>query len=323
MAGLENDQGVVTIDTGLLNHQHIAAAYLIHADGHAAFIDCGTSWAVPRLLAALKQQRLTVAQVDWLIVTHIHLDHAGGASALLDQLPNARLLVHPRGAAHMIDPTRLVAGATAVYGEQLMRRNFGSLAAIDPDRVVSGADQQVVDIGGRQLRLLDTPGHASHHFCIVDEQGQGIFTGDTLGLSYRALDSANGAFVFPTTTPVQFDPDALRRSIDYVMAQQPRRLYLTHYGEIAASPDIAADLQRRVSDLADIAIAAESLTTDREQHIRAELEKYLLAELRDHGCPRSPTEVADIMGMDLSLNAQGLEVWLQRRAKRQQGWSRP
>jgi len=318
MAGVAPD-GIVTIDTGLLDQPQLCAAFLIHHQGHAAFIDCGTSLALPRLLQALQQQQLRPEQVDWLIVTHIHLDHAAGAGALLQQLPNARLLVHPRGAPHMIAPSKLLAGAAAVYGEQRMTRMFGAMLPVDEQRVVEAQDGQQVQLGDRMLQILDTPGHALHHICISDPHSGAIFTGDTFGLSYRALDSVQGAFVFPTTTPVQFDPEALHRSVDRLMAQQPERFYLTHYGAIAASPALRDDLHRRIDGLANIALDAEAIAgPHREQTIRSRMEHYLIDELHAHQCPLPDTRIREIIDMDLHLNAQGLEVWLQRRARQRE-----
>src|SRR5688572_17100318 len=172
------EHGIVTIDTGF--HRPVFdAAYLVIENGRAAFIDCGTQHSIPALLGALARHGLTPAEVDWLILTHVHLDHAGGAGALMQRLPNARLVVHPRGAAHMIDPSRLVAGATAVYGEQEMARSYGDILAVPAERVDEAPDGHVVDLAGRPLLCLDTPGHARHHYVVHDRRSDSFFTGDT------------------------------------------------------------------------------------------------------------------------------------------------
>ena len=124
------DPSIHTIDTGFMQRGSFDAAYLVVENGRAAFIDCGTGLAVPAMLAALQRAGLAVDAVDWLILTHVHLDHAGGAGLLMQQLPHARLVVHPRGAPHMIDPTRLIAGATAVYGAEEIARSYGRIEAI-------------------------------------------------------------------------------------------------------------------------------------------------------------------------------------------------
>ena len=313
-----DSDGISTVDTVLLGRAGLCAAYLVRERERAAIIDCGTARSAPRLMAALRQQRLQPDQVDWLIVTHIHLDHAGAAGTLMQQLPNARLVVHPRGAAHMIDPGKLIAGATAVYGEQHMLANFGHPLPIDPDRVIKASDEQVIDLNGRPLQLLDTPGHASHHIGIIDPRSGSIFSGDTFGLSYPTLDSPAGPFIYPTTTPVQFNPEQLHRSIDRLMAQQPRRFYLTHYGAVAASQTLSDDLHRHIDSLVSIAKEQEFRWPpgeQREQRIRKQIRKAVQGALQQHGCTLDNAAIDDILHMDVALNSQGLEVWLQRRAR--------
>jgi glyoxylase-like metal-dependent hydrolase (beta-lactamase superfamily II) len=307
---------IVTIDTGLNGNDHLAAAFLLWSGDHAAFIDCGTALAVPHMLSALEQHGLAPEQVDYLIATHIHLDHAGGAGALMRHLPNARLIVHPRGSRHLIDPSKLIAGATAVYGAETMAANFGDILPVDPERLDEAADQQVIDLDGRRLRLLDTPGHARHHLCVIDERSRSIFTGDTFGASYRCFDTHQGAFIFPATTPVQFDPPALHQSMDRLIAERPQRWYLTHYGEVGATPKLAADLHRRVDGLVAIAESVggrQEPGQGRVQRLNQAMQDYLIDELRAHGCTLPSERIIEKMTMDLELNAQGLEVWLQRR----------
>ena len=203
--------GVHVIDTGF-HRPLFDASYLIVEKGRAAFVDTGTNFAVPRLLAALEDLGLGLDAVDFVIPTHVHLDHAGGAGLLMQSLPHARMLVHPRGARHMIDPQALYAGALAVYGQAAMDRDYGNLVPVPADRVQATEDGLTVELAGRPLHFIDTPGHARHHHCIWDERSRGWFTGDTFGLSYRDFDTALGAWILPTSTPVQFEPAPLRQS---------------------------------------------------------------------------------------------------------------
>src|SRR5262249_7769502 len=153
------------------------------------------------------------------LLTHVHLDHAGGAGLLLQSLPNARAVIHPRGARHLIDPAKLIAGSIEVYGEQKFRELYGDIVPISQERVWIAEDGLRVTLGGsRELELIHTPGHALHHYCIVDRAAQAIFSGDTFGVSYREFDTARGEFIFPTTTPVHFDPVALHGSVDRLMS---------------------------------------------------------------------------------------------------------
>src|SRR4030095_9135979 len=161
--------------------------------------------------------------------THVHLDHAGGAGLLMQQLPNARLVVHPRGARHMIDPAKLMEGVRAVYGDEVTARDYGELVPVAAQRVITTSDNFVLDIGGRSLRFVDTPGHAMHHHCIWDEASKGWFTGDTLALASPALTTRQGPHAVPPTAPVQFDPQALHASVERLLAANPRLIYMTHY----------------------------------------------------------------------------------------------
>src|SRR6186713_2213283 len=142
------DHGIHVVDTGF-HRPRYDAAYLIVEKGRAAFIDTGTNHAVPRLLAALDLVGLAPEAVDMVIPTHVHLDHAGGAGLLMQQLPRARLVVHPRGARHLIDPAQLVAGATAVYGQEEMDRSYGTLVGVAAERVVTTADGMTLALAGR------------------------------------------------------------------------------------------------------------------------------------------------------------------------------
>ena len=186
--------GIHVIDTGFHRPQ-FDAAYLIVENGRAAFVDTGTNFAVPRLLAALDDLGLARDAVDFVIPTHVHLDHAGGCGLLMQALPAATLLVHPRGARHMVDPQALYQGALAVYGQAVMDREYGELVPVPAGRVQATADGQEVRLAGRPLLFIDSPGHAKHHHCIWDLRSVGWFTGDTFGLSYRETDSAAGAWV--------------------------------------------------------------------------------------------------------------------------------
>ncbi len=305
--------GIHTIATGF-QRPRFDAAYLVAENGRRAFVDCGTNHSRPRLLAALKAAGLAPADVDWLILTHVHLDHAGGAGGLMAHLPNARLLVHPRGARHMIDPSKLWAGALAVYGEEEMQRSYGALRPVPADRVVEAPDGHVVGLAGRALRCLDTPGHARHHNAIHDERSGCVFTGDTFGLSYRELDSAHGPFAIPTTTPVQFDPEALHASIERLLALQPVAMYLTHYGRVGDVARIAGDLHLTIDAMVAIA-RTHATSTDRHAALVEALGALYVERATAHGSPLDAEGIRGVLGMDIELNAQGLEVWLDQQSR--------
>jgi len=308
--------GIICVETGLYRHG-LAACYLVREGDRTAFVDTGTTHTVPRLLEILAAFGLGPGNVDYVIPTHVHLDHAGGSGALMRQCPNATLIVHPKGAPHLIEPSRLAAGATAVYGPEAFAKDFGELVPVPAERVVIAEDGHVVELAGRRLVFVDTPGHANHHGCVWDERSRGFFTGDTFGISYRELDTAAGPFLFAPTTPVAFDPEAWLASLDKLMSYRPRAMYLTHYCRITAPERLVDDLRHSIRALADLALAEEAGPTEgREDRLRAAVGNRLVADARAHGCALDETRIRELLAVDTALNAQGLEVWLKRRARR-------
>jgi glyoxylase-like metal-dependent hydrolase (beta-lactamase superfamily II) len=304
--------GISAIDTGFFRPQ-FDASHLIVENGRAAFVDVGTNHSVLRLLGALKQKNLGVDAVDWVILTHVHLDHAGGAGALMRELPNARAVLHPRGVRHMVDPSQLLAGATAVYGAEEIQRSYGTLVPIPAERIVTANDGHVVGLAGRELVCLDTPGHARHHFSVWDARSRAFFPGDTFGLSYREFDTERGAFIVPTTTPVQFEPQALKASIERMLGYHPQQMFLTHYSRVTDVPRLAGDLDEQIDTMVNIALA-HAAAADRHARIMADLAELYVARARAHGCVQTPAQVRELLAMDIELNAQGLEVWLDKRS---------
>lgn len=306
--------GIHTIDTAF-QRAHFDAAYLVVEHGRGALVDCGTQHSIPAILATIARAGLAPADVDWLILTHVHLDHAGGAGALMQQLPNARLLVHPRGARHMIDPSALVAGATAVYGEAEIARSYGAIASVPAERVTVAEDGHAVDLAGRTLLCRDTPGHARHHLCVWDERSRSWFTGDTFGLSYRELDGPNGPFILPTTSPVQFEPEALKASIALLLSYRPQAMYLTHYDRIGDVEKLAADLIEQIDAMVAVARHCDAATADideRHARLRTALSDLYLRRARAQAVPLDDAGVLRTIDMDIELNAQGLACWLDR-----------
>jgi glyoxylase-like metal-dependent hydrolase (beta-lactamase superfamily II) len=303
-------EGVYAIDTGFHRDQ-FDAAYLVVQAGRAAFIDTGTHFAVPRLLRALDALRLSPAAVDWVIPTHVHLDHAGGVGTLMQQLPGAQALIHPWGARHLVNPRALWASASAVYGAEEMARSYGRVVPVPAERVVTSFDGMTVHVGGRALRLIDTPGHARHHHCIWDARTRGWFTGDTFGLSYREFDGPQGAWVLPSTTPVQFDPPALAATIDRLMAAGPEWVYLTHYGRVGGVERLATLFR---TQLAAMVALGERLrhAEGRHEALKTGLLAIYLDSLKHAGCPLPDADAAGWLALDVELNAQGMGIWLDR-----------
>lgn len=295
--------GIYAIDTGF-HRPRFAAAYLVVEGGHAAYVDTGTNHSVPRLLDTLGAVGLAPEAVSYVIVTHVHLDHAGGAGLLLRSLPKAQLVVHPRGARHMIDPSKLIAGATAVYGEAQVLRAYGDLVPVTSERLLITEDGMTLKLGDRPLLFIDTPGHARHHHCLWDEDSQGFFTGDTFGLSFRDFDVAGRPWVLPTTSPVQFDPEALKTSVNRVMSFAPEHLYLTHYGRVSDVARLGALMQQQIDKM----VALVARTSEHNALVDA-LRSLYLSGARDHGCQLNDAQITELLATDIELNAQGLRIW--------------
>ena len=301
--------GIYLIDTGF-HRPLFDAAYLIVEHGRAAFVDTGTNFALPRLLATLDDLGLAREAVDYVIPTHVHLDHAGGAGLLMQSLPRATLLVHSRGARHMIDPSALYQGALAVYGQHTMDRDYGTLVPVPVERVQSTHDGLTVHLAGRPLHFIDTPGHARHHHCIWDQRSAGWFTGDTFGLSYREFDNAAGAWILPTSTPVQFEPEALRTSIQRLQARQPKSMYLTHFGQVGEVDRLAELLFEQIDAMVALGHGLRKAPV-RHVALKAGLEALAREQLLRHGIDDTDAALA-ALALDLELNAQGLAAWLDR-----------
>ena len=304
------DYNIIQIDTGYLR-PGLAACYLVIDSGRAAVIDTGVEQTALRVQEVLYEEGLSTDCVDFIVPTHVHLDHAGGAGKLMQICHNAKLVIHPLGSRHMIDPSRLIAGAEAVYGKEGLHQSVGEIIPVDRERVIEAADAFRFMLGQRELLIIDTPGHARHHFCVWDETSKGFFTGDTFGLAYPELDCEGRSFIFPPTTPVQFDPPAWHASIDRLMAMHPERMYLTHFGQLDEPVIYMNALHRRIDDLAALALNHDKSIDD----LAASVKQYIHQELTTHGSQLGSEQLGQILDLDIDLIVQGLAVWLSRQQK--------
>ena len=308
------DHGVTAIDTDYMRPL-LDASHLVIDHGRAAFVDTGVNASVPLLLEALRQKAVDVGDVDYVFLTHVHLDHAGGAGQLMQRLPNARAVLHPRGARHMIEPSKLVKGSEAVYGKERVREMYGDITAIPEERVHAVADGEELVLGDRRLTCIFTEGHARHHYCLADPASDGVFTGDSFGISYRDFDTGAGEFIFPTTTPVHFDPVEAHKAIDRIMALSPNCLYLTHYSKVTDLPRLADDMHRRIDDFVAIA-TRHAGTGNRTRAMQDSMFAYLWDELEGHGFTTDERTLHELLDVDVTLNTMGLEHWLDHRVVR-------
>jgi len=307
------NSNIFTIDA-LYFEPALASIHLVREQNRIAIIDTGTQHSATQVVNALIELGLSFDNVELIILTHIHLDHAGGASALMNVCKNAQLVVHPKGLRHMIDPAKLITGTKAVYGESEYQRLYGEITPIDEGRIISPKDGESLCLGSREFLFIDTPGHANHHHCIIDKQSNSIFTGDTLGIAYQALRDPDHAFILPTTTPVQFNPEELHQSIDRVMSYQPETLYYTHYGALKPSAQNIAGLHEQIDDFV-------MLTQQVAENSIERLEEKLTDEIFDYLVRRAKNELTTVTGaqiehwvkIDAKLNAQGLAFWWQHK----------
>jgi glyoxylase-like metal-dependent hydrolase (beta-lactamase superfamily II) len=311
ITALEYEGGIVAIDSGMFRPQ-MAACYLLETGNAVALVEVGNNASADRILKVLEARGRSPEEVSHIIVTHVHLDHAGGAGELMRRLPEAKLVVHPRGARHMIDPSRLEASARAVYGDEEFDAQYGTLIPVPEDRVVIMEDGDSLSVGSRRLEFIDTPGHARHHFCVWDAATEGWFTGDTFGLSYRELDTDNGEFIFPTTTPIQFDPPALHASIDRMLEKSPRNMYLTHFGRVQDVTRAAVDLKAAIDSFVEFA-ESHADSADRTRAIETAMTEWLVEGVRKHGVTLPEEQLMTVLRGDIVLNTQGIEFWLDHR----------
>lgn len=312
MQGLTHfGDGIYAVDSGYTGPD-VAAIHLIEEGGRAALVDTGNNDSLRHVLEALAETGLSADAVDYVLLTHIHLDHAGGAGAFMQAFPNAKLVVHPRGARHMAEPSKLFAGVSAVYGPERAKELYGELIPVPVARIIEAGDGHELELGGRVIRVFDTPGHARHHVCYFDTKSRAFFTGDTFGLSYRAFDVGGKPSIFPTTTPVQFEPEAMHASIRRMEAEQPTAMYLTHYAQVRDVPRLAADMHRLID--AHVAIAERHEGAEgRKDRIEQDIWALVGEEAARAGWGVPEAEWRRILALDVELNAQGLDVWLEAR----------
>lgn len=302
---------IVCIDADYVQPE-IACFYLVGDSDEYALIETGTNHSLDNLRRALDHFSIEDSQIRYIVPTHVHLDHAGGAGRYLQEFPQAELLVHPRGARHLIDPGKLVASSIQVYGQETFTALYGEIVPAPAARTRMLEDGETFTIGRRTLQAVHTRGHAEHHFCLWDEQTRGWFSGDMFGISYPGLRFPQGEFVLPATTPTQFDPDAYIASVQTLAARNPAMMYLTHF---SALPFRTEQVDRLCDQLAHYGAIGATLAAgagsgdDSGRHLQA-LQDAVLERARHHLEQLTSAEQARAavhsLTMDAQLNAQGI-----------------
>jgi len=309
--------GISAVDS-VYDRREQTAIHLVVEEGRAAVVDTGTAHAVPHVLATLEAKRIPPERVDYVVLTHVHLDHAGAAGQLMARFPNARLTVHPRGARHMIDPSRLLAATVAIYGEAETRRVYGEILPVPAGRVIETPEGTELSLAGRTLQFLDAPGHARHHVVVRDGRTGHFFAGDSFGLSYRELDRDGRQFVFPTTSPSQFEPALLHRTIDRMLAFAPGAVYVAHFGKLTNPSGLAADLHRLIDAHAALGERLRDAGAERKRLLAEGVTSIVLEEAARQSWPLPREKLLKLFALDVELNAQGLDAWLAAEGKRRE-----
>ncbi len=303
--------GIYAIDSGYIRKE-FASIHFIVEKNKVAIVDTGTNHSVAKVLEALKTLNLSKHSVEWIFLTHIHLDHAGGAGNLMSIFANAKVAVHSKGLRHMVNPDRLWKAVIDVYGIEIATKEYGQIIPIPEDRIVVVGEGDTLFLGERAFEFWNAPGHANHHVFILDKKSRSIFTGDTFGVSYREMDSAKGAFAFISSTPSQFDPHAAENSIRRIMESDVSQVYLTHYSQLTNIQYTGNCLLQLVDDYVKIA-EDNANTEDVSKNIEKSLIQLLCQRANCHGVTVSNKDLNDILAFDVKLNASGLATWLERR----------
>jgi len=302
-----------TIDCHYMGPEH-AASFLLFDRGEAAFIENNTVRALPYLLEGMSDHGVAPGQVRWIIITHLHFDHAGGTSALAEHYPNATVLAHPRAVRHLVDPSRLVASARNVYGDEEFDRLYGQIKPIPAERVRAIEDNGSVELGEHTLTFLHTLGHAKHHCCIHDSAENAVYTGDSFGVEYRASRSGARPFLLCSAAPTDFDPEEARKSVRRILALKPSCLYLTHFGALEDVDGGAEVLLAAIDQMEAIAReAADSDAPDEklEEFCAPRVQAAVEAHVAWCGAELNEQDLKYI-APHTDINAQGLAIFAKK-----------
>jgi glyoxylase-like metal-dependent hydrolase (beta-lactamase superfamily II) len=294
----------LTIDLRYLDVEGVIAAFLLRGAGEAALIETGPGSTAATLLAALDQARVAPQEVRHLLVTHVHLDHAGASGLLLERFPHATLYAHEAGIPHLVDPSKLIASATRIYGA-MMKRLWGEIVPVPADRVVPLHDGQRLEVAGRALDVLYTPGHAKHHVCFHDPVRGEVYTGDTAGVRIQGY-----AYVRPPTPPPDLDLDAWESSLDRLAALAPTAFYVTHFGRSEGTADQLATLRRQLRLWEGVVLEGMREGQDTET-IAATLRRIAEPDLVQQASARIVRRYE--MASGYAMNVAGYERYLRKR----------
>lgn len=302
------DKNIFCFDANYIR-KRFAAIHFINQNNKILIVDTATNHSAKRFLNALQTMNISPECVEWIVLTHVHLDHAGGAGFLMRMCPNARLAVHPRGARHMVNPEKLWASVVSVYGKEDAEKQYGELIPVDENRVIAVGEGEVISFQNRKLQIFDSPGHANHHIVIFDEESKSFFTGDAFGIAYPELTSTDGEFILISSTPTQFEPVKFDTTIKKIMEQKPKSCFLTHFSKIMNIEKNGYELLKQLDEYVSITQEASNNCESQQDQIKRKLFELLYKKLEKTNLNISKNKFGNLLSLDLSLNAQGLEYW--------------
>jgi glyoxylase-like metal-dependent hydrolase (beta-lactamase superfamily II) len=298
--------GVTAIDTVMCGQERVTSAYLLEAD-EPAIVETGPTTSLEALSEGLDALGIGRQDLAHVVVTHIHLDHAGGAGAVAERYPRATVWVHERGAPHLADPAKLVASAGRIYGQDGLRSLFGEVHPVPSERLRSIGDGDVISLGGRELGVMYTPGHAGHHVCLVDSRSRAVFVGDALGVFLPDV-----RVLRPATPPPEFDLELAIASIGRVAQADPSVILFSHFGPADEVQELCEVAVRRLREWTGV-VEEAMRSTDRVEDVVGALEGRAEPELRAErqGAPRERYELLS----SFHMNALGIMRYLRKRAE--------
>ncbi|KAF0820160.1 MBL-fold metallo-hydrolase superfamily [Bacillus sp. ZZV12-4809] len=277
-------------------------------------IETSASPSIPFILEGLKQLHITPEEIENIIVTHIHLDHAGGTGLLLTHCPNAKVIVHPKGARHLADPSRLITGAKAVYGDQFDEL-FNPILPVPEDKIITKEHEEELEIGPNcTLKFYDSPGHANHHFSIFHSALNGMYTGDTAGVFYPQLKEHGIELYLPSTSPNQFNPFKMLSSIEMYEKMDLEFIFFGHYGMSSNPKEVYRQIKywlKIFMNAGETAFSGGGSTDQQTQAAQAILEEKVKGYLNGKGIPLDHP-VYEILAVDITVCSMGLIDYLHK-----------
>lgn len=309
---------VHTLETQYTGRKEFAACYLIEHQHRFVLVENNTVPCWPLVQAQMHQLGARIDNLDFHFITHIHLDHAGATGEVAKAYPKTMILGHPRALRHAVNPEKLIQSARSVYGTEAFEKLYGQISPVPANQIRELSDGEIIHWQDERIHVLHTPGHAKHHSCFHFEKAQAVFTGDTFGIYYPQLQKKGAFFIFPSTSPTDYDPEQAKLSIDRIASLGDLTFYPTHFGPMIQGKLAHARLSLFLDHSYQLCQKAlNSLTTGQElaQFFSRSLLDFYAQYILSLGLVFT-NEDWELLGLDLNLNGQGLAHYVENlRAK--------